>query len=274
MKSLSHLCRTLALFLPVANLCAQAAAPTLETGYTRLYNLDFAGAHAIFQQWQQLHPEDPVGPASEAGTYLFSELDRLHILESDFFTDDANFTRRQKSVPDLAVRKLFDDSVEKAQRLIDQALARSPNDNNATFAQILIDSSRGDYAALIEKRNLQGLGYLKSGRLHAEALLARDPNCYDAYLAVGIENYLLGLNAAPLRWLLRMTGAQTDKQLGIAKVRVTAEKGHYMAPFARVLLAVAALRDKDRATAKSLLQALAADYPQNRLYVYELGRLQ
>jgi hypothetical protein len=91
---------------------------------------------------------------------------------------------------------------------------------------------------------------------------------------LGVENYLLGLNPAPVRWVLRMTGAQTDKQEGLERLRLTADKGHYLAPFARLLLAVAALRDKDRQTARTLLAGLAKEFPGNQLYVTELARIQ
>jgi hypothetical protein len=54
---------------------------------------------------------------------------------------------------------------------------------------------------------------------------------------------------------------------------MTAEKGYYLAPFARLLLAVAALRDKDSGTAKTLLAGLANQFPRNQLYVKELARI-
>ena len=98
---------------------------------------------------------------------------------------------------------------------------------------------------MIEKRNLASLSYMKTSRMLAQQLLVIDPTCYDAYLAIGVENYLLGSSPAPVRWVLRMTGAQTDKEEGVQRLRLTADKGHYLAPFARLLLAVAALRDKD-----------------------------
>src|SRR5207248_4854661 len=132
---------------------------------------------------------------------------------------------------------------------------------------------RGDYAALIEKRNIASLTYMKTGRTIAQRLLQRDPNCYDAYLAIGAENYLLGSSPAPVRWLLRIGGSQTDKQEGLQRLRLTAEKGYYLAPFARLLLAVAALRDKDRGTAKVLLAGLATQFPRNQLYAKELARI-
>jgi hypothetical protein len=90
---------------------------------------------------------------------------------------------------------------------------------------------------------------------------------------VGVENYLLGINPAPVRWVLHMTGAQTDKADGLEKLHLTASKGDYLAPFARLLLAVAAVRDKDLATARKLLSGLAHDFPQNQLYSLELARI-
>lgn len=249
-------------------------ATPLDLGYRQMYNLDFAAAHKTFQGWKQSHPDDPMGPVSDAAAYLFSEFDRLHVLEVDLFTDNQKFEKRQKPVPDPNVRAAFDGELSKTEQLAGNALARSPQDANAMFAQVLANGLRGDYLSLIEKRNLAGLGYMKTGRGLAEKLLAVHPGYYDAYLAVGVENYILGINAAPVRWLLRLSGAQTDKEEGISKLRLTAEKGHYLAPFARLLLAVAALRDNDRNTAKSILASLSQEFPSNLLYRKELARIQ
>jgi hypothetical protein len=51
---------------------------------------------------------------------------------------------------------------------------------------------------------------------------------------------------------------------------LTAAHGDLLAPFARLLLAVAALRDKDNAKACSLLTGLSVHYPRNPLYRHEL----
>jgi len=246
----------------------------LEAGFRQMYNLDFDGAHSTFQSWEMSHPDDALGPASNAAAYLFAEFARLHILESELFTDDHRFAKREKQVPDPQARSAFDRELTKSDEIAGRILSGSPQDRNALLAQVLANGLRGDYAAMIEKRNMAGLGYMKAGRLLAQKLLAVDPSCYDAYLAVGVENYLLGTNAAPVRWLLRLGGAETDKQEGIAKLRLTAEKGHYLAPYARLLLAVAALRDHDRETARRLLGGLAEEFPQNQLYRNELARLQ
>jgi len=246
----------------------------LEAGYRQMYNLDFDGAHATFKAWEAGHPDDAVGPMSNAAAYLFSEFNRLHILESELFTDNEKFANRKKPVPDPQARAAFDHELTRSDEIAGRVLANSPQDSNALFAKVMAIGLRGDYAALIEKKNMAGLSYMKTGRQLAQQLLALDPSCYDAYLAVGVENYLLSLNSAPVRWLLRIGGAETNKQEGIAKLRLTAEKGHYLAPYARLLLAVAALRDHDRETARRILSSLSQEFPQNQLYRNELARLQ
>lgn len=254
---------------------ADAISPTtLEGGYRQMYNLDFDGAHQTFAAWEATHPEDPMGPVSNAAAYLFAEFDRLHILESELFTDNAKFEKRQKLEPDARVQAAFENELKRSEQISNQILARSPGDHAATFAKVMVGGLRGDYMAMVEKRNLAALSTIKTSRALAEKLLAQDPSYYDAYLAVGVENYLLSVNPAPVRWLLRLSGAQTDKDEGIAKLRLTAEKGHYLAPYARLLLAVAALRDHDQVEARHLLSGLAEEFPRNPLYRKELARIQ
>jgi len=270
--------KLLKISLLICGLCAPCFAASidphaLETGYRQMYNLDFISAHQTFQGFEQAHPEDPLGPVSNAAAYLFAEFDRLHILEVELFTDDNKFEHREKPTPDQRSRDAFYNELTKADQLADQTLAQNPNAPGALFAKILTNGLRGDYLALIEKRNLAGLGYIKTARGLAGKLLAADPSYYDAYLAVGVENYLLSTNPAPVRWFLRLSGAQTDKDEGIKNLKLAAEKGRYLAPYARLLLAVAALRDHDPNTARNLLSGLSQEFPNNRLYRTELARL-
>lgn len=239
-----------------------------------MYNLQFGNAHRALQDYERLHPDDPMGPVSDAAAYLFAEFDRLHILQAEFFTEDDSFRHAAKLTPDPAVKRQFEAAINKAQQLSARALAKSPNDRNAQFADILRLGLHSDYLALVEKSYLAALSEMKQGRTLAESLLAADPSYYDAYLAIGAENYILSQKPAPVRWLLHMTGSATDKTQGIEKLRLTAEKGHYLLPYARLLLAVAALRDKDTSQAERILQGLAREFPSNQLYTQQLARLR
>ena len=246
----------------------------LDLGFRQMYNLEFSDAHNTFQTYAKAHPEDPFGPTADGAAYLFDEFNRLGVLQTELFVDEGKFEGREKPLPNPGVRENFNGAIAQSQRLADAILRRSPNDRNALFATVLNLGLESDYLALVEKRDLASLSYTKRGGLMAEKLLAVDPTCYDAYLAIGVENYILGLKPAPVRWLLRLYGAETDKEMGIQKLQLTATKGHYLLPFARLLLAVAALRDKNRTQAKELLQNLAQEFPNNQLYRRELSRLQ
>jgi hypothetical protein len=56
-------------------------------------------------------------------------------------------------------------------------------------------------------------------------------------------------------------------------LQLTAQHGHYLAPFARILLAIAYVREKDKARARDLLISLRNDFPQNPLFTREIARL-
>jgi hypothetical protein len=255
----------------VVLICAAAhASPALlDQGYRQMYDLRFPEAHQTFAEYQRQHPEDPLGPVSDAAAYLFSEFDRLHILQSEFFTQDRHFITDRKLAPDPELKRKFEAALEAGRRLS----ARTPGDANAMFAVVLAGGLHGDYLALIDKRYAAAFQEMKAGRQQAERLLAADPQCYDAWIAVGVENYMLSVKAAPVRWLLRLAGGETDRAVGLRKLRLTAEKGRYLAPFAKLLLAVAALRDNDAAQARQILDGLSREYPHNPLYALELAKL-
>lgn len=255
-------------------LCGSAAAAGAETplelGYRQMYDLQFADAHRTFEDWQITHPDDPMGPASDAAAYLFGEFDRLHILQSEFFTHEQHFITDHKLAPDPVVKLKLDADLGTARRLA----ARAPQDPNCQFATILANGLRSDYLALIDKRYAASFQEMKASRVQAERLLAVHPEMYDAWIAVGVENYMLSVKPLPLRWLLRLAGGETDKALGIEKLKLASERGHYLAPFAKLLLAVAALRDHKTWRARMLLEGLVREYPHNPLYAQELARLQ
>jgi hypothetical protein len=270
------------LILGILTAVAAAAAPTIaepstnpviDRGFRQMYDLNFGDAHKTFEQWERDHPEDPIGPVSNAAAYLFAEFDRLNILHSEFFTDNSMFHRRPKVTPDPAVRQAFDQELDKSAKLSGDILGREPEHADALFAKILTLGLRADYEALIERRDFDALKVIKDSRSTAEKLLLLQPNYYDAYLAVGVENYLFSLKSAPMRWILQAGGAETDRGKGVEDLRLTAEKGRYLSPYARLLLAVAALRSKDIPKARDLLAALAHEFPHNRLYAQELAHL-
>jgi len=261
-----------AILSPLGSVLAPSA--PLDLGFRQMYNLQFDEAHQTFQAYEQSHPDDAMGPTSRAAAYLFSEFERLGVLQTELFVDDEIFKGRKKPKPNPATRAAFMQSLEKSNQRADAVLARLPSDRNALLARVLNQGLEADYLAMVEKRNMAAVSRAKRASQLAEELLRVAPDCYDAYLAIGVENYLLGLRPAPVRWFLRLYGAKTNKDEGIRNLELTAERGHYLLPYARLMLAVAALRDNDRNRARELLGNLAHEFPNNTLYRQELAKLQ
>ena len=245
----------------------------LNDGYHALYNLDFSAAHSHFQQWIAAHPEDCLGPASDAAAYIFTEFDLLGVLDIELFADDDRFTSRKRPDVNPALKQGFQDRIAQAERLADTALQHKPNDANAFYCKAVTSGMQADWASLIDRHEYGAFKFSELASKYAKQALAISPTLYDANLAVGIENYMLSLKAAPIRWILGMTGAGTNKAEGVRLLTLTAEQGHYLAPFARLMLAVGELRDGRTQQGKAILISLSQEFPRNTLYQRQIARL-
>ena len=246
---------------------------SLERGFQLLYNLDFSQAQEQFSAYQEQHPDDPMGAVSEASGLLFSELNRLGILSSHFFDRDAGFGSKPALKPDPSIRQRFDSALQRAEALTRKRLTSDAKDRRALLAVTLVNGLRADYSSLLEHRYGLALHYTRDATSYARELLAICPDCYDAYIATGISGYLIGSVSAPLRWILRMGGFPASKKQGIADLELVSERGHYLAPYARIVLAMAEIREKNPARARELLTQLRDEFPGNPLFARELKRL-
>ncbi len=253
-------------------LAATPADPIGET-YHRLYNLDFASAHKILDDYEAKQPSDPIGPAVRGATYLFYELDRLKILEGEFFSNDKKISGDDKLQPDPGIREKFFASITRAQQLADARIQKAPNDTNALFSYCLTEGMRTDYMALIEKKQLRSLSYAKRAHNYALQVIKADPNFTDAYLTTGLTEYLVGSLPFFIRWFVKFEQVDGSKDQAVARLNRVAEKGRYLGPFARILLAIIHVREKRPRQAQELLAGLSRDYPQNYLFKKEADKL-
>jgi hypothetical protein len=89
-------------------------------------------------------------------------------------------------------------------------LEADPDDVNALFVMTLSFGMQADYAALIEKQQIESLAMIREADKFAKRLLAIDPDAADAYLTLGAANYIIGslpwFKRAFLRVELRPSG--------------------------------------------------------------------
>ena len=266
--------RVLAVFVLSCAAVSGAPEPTLQAALQRMYDFDFPASHEILDRYIAAHPHDPLPYAFRASAYLFYELDRLGVLESEFLVDDKQIAEKKKKLdPDPVNRTKFLKAVADAESRVETALKADPNDTHALFAMCIAQGVSTDYMAFVEKRQIASLSVAKKSNNYAQRLLRLDPKFYDAYLTAGITEYMVGSLPFFVRWFVKFDNVDGSKQRGVDRLQLVAREGHYFRPFSKILLSIIALREKRPRDAQVYLTELARDYPDNRLFRKELNKV-
>jgi hypothetical protein len=249
------------------------SAPEIAAGFQQLYNLRFPEAREQFTLWQANHPEDPLGDVSIAASYLFEEFYSQGVLSSAYFLDNKRLLGGIEGKPDESRAAGFRIANERARMIALRRLEGNPHDTDALYALTLATGMEADYSGIIEKRHLQSLHLIKQADAYANQLLMAEPDAKDAWLALGAADYIIGSLPPHKRFFLRFGGIHGNKEVGLSELRQTAEKGVYLRPYAKMLLAFASLREGQDDTARALFSELSAEFPNNSLIAVELAKL-
>jgi hypothetical protein len=250
---------------------ADPAPPILETGFRELYELNFKGAREQFLAYQKMRPDDPLGKSAEAASYLFEEFNAKGVLTSEFFLNDDRFLGGVEGKPTENRNKAFLDANHQAHDMAKKALKQNSHDTHALLVLTMTDGLESNYAAMIEKKQLPALSLMRQAESESNQLLAIDPNAKDAYVALGMSNYVIGCLPSFKRAFLWFGGVHGDRTRGIQQMKSAADGGHYFQPFAKILLALAYEREHQKDRAQPLLAELSAQFPTNPIFAHELA---
>ena len=246
--------------------------PELSAGFDLLYQQKFAEARQSFADWESRNPQQPFGEVAVAASYLFEELSRQGVLTSDFFLNEKKSLHGIDGSPDPQRVSRFRDALARARELAAQRQKTDPRDGEALLALTLAAGMESDAESILQKKHLEGLKRMKKANAYAKQLLAEHPDATDAYIAPGIANYVIGSQSGGTRFALWFGGVHGDKKLGMEQVAKTAENGRYLRPFAKIILALAARREKQDALAQKLFRELTEQYPQNHQFATEYAK--
>jgi hypothetical protein len=243
--------------------------PELSAGFDLLYRQRFVEAREAFANWQSRNPEQPFGQVAIAAGYLFEELSHQGVLTSDFFLNEKKFLHGIEGNPDPERMSHFRDALARACELARERQKTNPKDGEALLALTLAAGMESDAESILQKKHLAALKSMKKANGYAKELLAQHPDATDAYIALGIANYIIGSQSGGTRFALWFDGVHGDKKLGMELVGRTVENGRYLQPFAKIILALAARREKQNALAQRLFRELNEQYPDNQQFASE-----
>jgi hypothetical protein len=247
--------------------------PALSDGFRQLYEQKFPEARAQFSSWAAEHPEEPFGQIAIGASFLFEEFYRQGVLTSDFFLNDKKFLKGIDGKPDAGRMKGFQDALTQARTLSRARLEKDSQDADALFCLTMADGMESDADSILQKKNLDSLKRMKEANEYAQKLLALRPDAKDAYVAVGAANYIIGSLSGAKKFFLWFGGIHGDRQLGMQQLQKTADGGRYLRPFAKILLALAARREKQPALAERLLRELNDEFPASPLFAAEYAKI-
>lgn len=253
---------------------ADPGARLLETGFRHLYELDFGEARAEFISYQKSRPKDPLGKAAEAASYLYEQFNAKGVFTSSFFLDDSKLLVGVEGKPSENHNAAFLEANHQARELAKKRVKLDPRDTNSLLVLTMADGMESDYDALIERKQLASLGPMRQAENEARTLLAIDPTAQDAYVALGASNYIIGCLPSYKRAFLWFGGIHGDRARGMQQMQLAAEHGHYLKPFAKILLALAAEREHRLDLARKMLTELTTEFPSNPLFARELALLE
>jgi hypothetical protein len=243
----------------------------LETGFQKLYELNFEGARKEFLEYQKVRPDDPMGKVAEAASYLYEQFDAKGVLTSEFFLNDQRFLGGIDGNPAQNRNTAFLNTNHQAREMSKKRIKADPHDLQGLLSLTIADGMESNYDAMIEKKPMAALSMMKQGEQEANAALAVDPSVKDAYVALGMSNYVIGCLPSYKRAFLWFGGVHGDRMKGIDLMQSAADHGRYLSPFAKIMLALAYEREHQPEKARVLLQELSAQFPANPIFARELA---
>jgi hypothetical protein len=247
--------------------------PEIDRAFNRIYNFDFAGVNVVLDEYVRVHPEDPMSYATRALGCLFSEMYRMQILATEFFTDDDKVTDKKNVKPDPAMRAQLFQMTGEARKRAQIVLASDPNNRNALTAMCTSSEVETDYTILIDKKYIRSFSMSKESQRHARKLLAMDPPDMDAHLTLGMVEYVVSNMNWFYRLFIHFNQIEGSKTKAIDNLKDVLREGHYYTPLAKILLSVIYLRENQPHQALTLMRELERDFPENQLIHFEIRKI-
>jgi len=261
------------LMLWLAASVAAAPADYRQSGHDHFYNLEYGEAIQDYAKLVEQNPEDPLAYNHLASAQLFLELYRLGMLESSALRGDNEFLRRKRPAPDPQSRAQLEATLSRGRRVAESLLARDQRNQQALYALGTNYALRANYEFMVEKAWFASLRNGSKARDYCERLRRLNPLFVDAYLVLGVHEYVVGNLPMPVKILAAIGGLRGNKKKGEEYVARVAREGDLARQDARVLLVILHRRERRPLEAARMLEDLIADFPRNYVLGLELAAM-
>ncbi len=240
-------------------------------GFDAVYNLDYKTARERFLQMTKLAPDHPAGYLYLANNlwletlYLSRRLTTSVYTGGSFYSQDAN-----EDKVDQKRDHEFSDLIKQAVAVSKARLLQNPKDVDALYYEASALGIRAAYGSSVKRGFSRGIGDANDSVKIQREVIKLDPNYVDAYLSIGLYEYVI--DSLPFGWrlLARFAGLKGSKSKGIEHLELVVSRGKYGADDSRVVLLGIYSKEDKRERALEIISNLTTHYPRN--YIFGLER--
>jgi len=213
----------------------------ITEGINSIYEIDFPSALSKFQQAKTIAPNDLRGPFFESTVYFWKAL----------------FTKNKNDYETYL--NLSDKIIENCSEIVD----KNKNDLDAQFYMGWTYTLRAFILYYIDKNVLKATSDIQDGNKALSFVVEKNSAYYDAYLGLGIYNYILSFIPRKLQWLTSLLGFSGDRDEGKRQLILASEKGTYTTTEAKFYLTLLAWREENYPLAEDYASQLTATHPKS-----------
>jgi len=237
-----------------------------EVAFNNIFNMDYDKAEQVFAALEKDYPHHPGAPLYIASIHWLKEMLRRQDLSLDRFMSPGYFTEKTKHAMPEKERAEFLANLQRAEALSNAILQRNRSDRDARYFLATGYGLRSTFAITVDHRLREAFTFGNKAYAYMKQLTREDPQYYDAYLIVGVYEYIVGSIPWYMRWMAYVIGARGTRQEGMAHLKLAAEKGPYVKDQAQSVLMVLDVRERRYAEALELARSLSERFPRSFLF--------
>ncbi len=222
-------------------------------GIDSLYSMNIDAAEAIFKQIERNNPKNPTGNYFRSQIHLWQYIFNDSLPGYDRFLQQAQLT------------------IDKAEDWIDE----HPNKSN--FAKTLQGLTFGFRAMSgIKAENFASAAIdVRESYRSLTAALRENNRQYEAYLGIGLFNFMLGSIPPAAQAVVQSVGFEGDREKGLKQLQLAAQRATYAKYDAQFCLGLMHIYyKKDYGAGIPLLKSLIERYPNNVPLLYSMGNIE
>ncbi len=234
-----------------------------QAGFTDIYNFDYAQARQVFASLEKDYPQHPAPPLYQACILWLEEMFRRQDLSLNRFVYPSYFSVKTKQEMPPQERDAFFRHIQKCEALANTILKKNSHDKDSRYFLGTSYGLRSSFAITIDHSLRSAYSNGTKAYELTRQLTQEDPDYYDAYLTVGIYEYVVGSIPWYLKWMAFMVGARGDKEKGLEHLRLASEKGQYVKNEALLVQMVLNVREHRNEQALQMANDLSRRFPRN-----------